>query len=141
MRHNNLTKEQQDQADQAFRDYCKIYFSEESSEEEVDNAWQKMFDLVLKASEAVVKTKLKNIRIDDDLLEEHILDTASDVMKSLRKKKLNGKTFVLKNRLVSLCGPYALWPLYNKQQVFEDNMLSLNGYVEDNGEACLGFTE
>lgn len=128
-----LTKEEQKEADDNFKYYCSIYFNSHFDNNiSQDIAWQKMFDLVYNASEAAVKMKLKGIKVFD--IDNIICETACNVMKMLKKKKDKGEVFILKNRLVTLCGPYSLYPLYSKQQAFEDRCISLNAYIEDNGE-------
>ena len=126
-----LTKEEQNKADEDFRYYCDIYYSS-SNEIECEQAWQKMFDLVYNASTSAVKMKLKGVKVFD--IDNIICETACNVMKMIKKKKDKREVFVLKNRLVTLCGPYSLYPLYSKQQAFEDRCISLNAYIEDNGE-------
>lgn len=122
-------------ADEDFRSICAVYYSVLPGTEMEEEAWHEMFDLVYDASEAAVKKRLKGIYRPD--IDEIILDTAMNVMKSLKKTKEKKEVFELKNKLVSFCSLHALYPLYNKQERFENSMLSLNRLYEEGGDAVL----
>lgn len=122
-----LSKEEQLAADNRFRELCEDYAETKSKE-----SWQEMWMIVAKASESVVKKMLKGVTVND--LDELILDTTCNVMAKLKKEFTNKGEFVLKNKLVTFCRSYALFPLYKPSKKFNDRVISLEGYNETHGD-------
>lgn len=120
---NYLTKEQQKQADDRFRELCKEYETNKSKA-----IWDELWMLVNQAAEATVKSMLKGVNATD--IDELITDTTINTMNKIKKEYEKNNHFELKYKLVTFCRSYALYPLYKPSKKMEDRCLSLEGWQE-----------
>lgn len=127
-----LTKEEQEANEDRFRSLCIEYSTDPTKE-----IWDEMWDLVCRASESIVKSMLKGVDLPEIELEEIILDTTIAAMGKIRKEFEKNNCFVLRNKLVTFCRSYALYPLYKPNKKFNDRVISLEGYRETHSDLDL----